>query len=550
MSLSIELDVPCRTRGGVELLANIYRPSGEGPWPTLVTRLPYSKEDPTPAGWIDPVLAARRGFMVVVQDCRGRFASGGDWQPYAHEEADGYDTVEWAAQLPGSNGRVGVYGPSYLGYTTWAAALAQPPSLAAIAPALAWCDPRDGGWSRGGALELGKVVWWSLYTAFDVLMRRAAEQPEALLQLQSAMQDFDALSRDGYRELPVHNLSAAARYGVPEMCDLDDFDSDQVAEASTLAGKHHRIGVPAFVTAGWYDIFLQGQIDNYVALRAQGNDVQLLVGPWTHLEFADPVGEAAFGIAGARLGPIHPSGNHSNWQLSWFGERLQEGGSAAPSDTPVRVFLMGRNEWRDEAEWPPPTTTQPWYLQPDGGLSVAGPQQDGDSTDYAYDPANPVPTLGGNALMAAPYRAGPVDQRGIESRLDVCVFTSEELQADLEVAGRVTAVLAVQSSAPSTDWVVRLCDVCPDGRSVNICDGIVRQTDGADHATDIEVDLWSTNVVFLQGHRLRVHVTSSSFPRWDRNLNTGDQRDATYITANQKVFHSAEKASRILLPVR
>jgi putative CocE/NonD family hydrolase len=217
---------------------------------------------------------------------------------------------------------------------------------------------------------------------------------------------------------------------------------------------------------------------------------------------------------------------------------------------PVRIFVMGRNQWRDEPGWPPARSVpQRWYLRSCGGLVNGGPDGAGHPSEFTYDPADPVPTVGGHTVMWSGYPAGPMDQGRVEDRADVLVFTSAPLEEDIEVTGRVRMVMHAASSASSTDWVARLCDVHPDGRSFNICDGILRVSEGADECARREIDLWSTSNVFLRGHRIRVHVTSSSFPRWDRNLNTGNQRESRHEVARQCLFHTAGRPSYIELPV-
>jgi putative CocE/NonD family hydrolase len=219
-------------------------------------------------------------------------------------------------------------------------------------------------------------------------------------------------------------------------------------------------------------------------------------------------------------------------------------------EAPVRIFVMGRNEWRDLSSWPPkPVTIQPWFLHSDRSLSTARPDSADIESRFTYDPANPAPTLGGNGVMSPGYPAGPVDQARLEARDDVLIFTSDPLEHDVEVTGRVRVVLHAHSSARSTDWVARLCDVHPDGRSFNVCDGILRTAERADECARHEIDLWSTSNVFLRGHRIRVHITSSSFPRWDRNLNTGNQRDPRHQVAQQRVHHGRKRPSYIELPI-
>ena len=247
---------------------------------------------------------------------------------------------------------------------------------------------------------------------------------------------------------------------------------------------------------------------------------------------------------------VHPHGSRNDLQLAWLRRQLVPESGVELPDAPVRIFVMGRNVWRDEANWPPARSVeQRWFLRAGGSLAPSGPELGEPPSEFVYDPADPVPTVGGHCVLSRGYPTGPLDQAAVEARADVLVFTSEPLREELEVTGRVRVVLHADSSAPSTDWVARLCDVHPDGRSFNVCDGIVRVAAGADACVRYEIDLWSTSNVFLAGHRLRVHVTSSSFPRWDRNLNTGDQRASRHVPARQRIHHAADLPSAIVLPV-
>jgi putative CocE/NonD family hydrolase len=548
--VTVEFDAEAPMRDGVVLRANIYRPEGDGPWPTLLTRSPYDKEAPLTAATLDPVGAARQGFMVVVQDTRGRFASDGEWEPLRFERNDGYDSVEWAAGLPGSNGRVGMYGESYCGNSQWMAAVEQPSTLAAISPALTWSEPLDGLFARGGALELGLALPWTLQTGAAHLARLPGSRDERERRLTSLLEDYDRLVQDGYWDLPVDDMAVLRRQRVPSIGTLRLADDPDVSKWCRVAGEHDRVTVPSFHTAAWYDLFLQGTLDNYVAMSALGHHTSLVVGPWTHDEFTDPVGELCFGARSSRQGvPAHDHCDVDELQLAWLRRQL-EGEPPHDPEAPVKIFVMGRNEWRDEAAWPlERAQLQRWYLGAGGALGRDTRASDAAATEFAYDPADPVPTLGGQITMAPAFPRGPLDQARVERRNDVCVFTSEALREDLEVTGRVRVVLHAESSAPSTDWVARLCDVHPDGRSFNICDGILRINDGANTCGQIAIDLWSTSNVFLVGHRLRVQVTSSSFPRWDRNLNTGDQSGASFQVALQRVHHDVQRPSWIELPV-
>ncbi len=553
-SARVQFDVPASMRDGVVLRANVYRPEGDGPWPVLLVRTPYGKDDQVEVNiWLNPVQAARKGFIVVIQDTRGRFTSDGEWVPFRHEREDGYDSVEWAARLPGSNGRVGMYCASYLGNTQWMAAIEQPPSLGAIAPAETWCDPLDGLFARGGALELGLVLAWDMATGADHLAKLPLSDAERAQRVTALIDDYDRLATDGYRELPASDPPVLRRHGFPDLGTIAMQTDPAVADWCRVRGRHERVTVPSLHLGGWYDIFLQGTLDNYVAMAALGRPARLLIGPWSHdVPLTDPIGERCFGLRSAGSAAVHPEGNVDDVQLTWLRRQLTSDAteSAADGAAPVRIFVMGRDEWRDEQEWPPARAReQRWLLGTGGTLSPQAPAAEAAPSSFDYDPADPVPTRGGLTVMAQEFPNGSFDQAPIEARPDVLVFTSEPLTDELEVTGRVRVVLHAQSSAPATDWVARLCDVHPDGRSFNLCDGILRVVESADAVQRVEIDLWSTANAFLPGHRLRVHVTSSSFPRWDRNLNTGDQRSTHFEVARQTVFHDADRPSWIELPV-
>ncbi|WP_340268889.1 CocE/NonD family hydrolase [Sphingobium mellinum] len=549
--VNVEFDVPSRMRDGTVLRANVYRPEGPGAWPVLLARSPYGKDLPMAVELLDPVQTARQGFLVVMQDTRGRFVSEGETQSFRFERDDGYDSVEWAAKLSGSNGRVGMFGASYFGNTQWMAALAQSPSLAAISPMVTWRDPMDGLYARGGAIELGLELAWTLLMGPDYVMKLPIPMEERVGRMGAILADYEALATDGYWDLPVRRGVMLGRHKLPGLGAFRALDDPDSVNWCQVAGQHDRIAVPSFHTGGWYDIFLQGTLDNFAEMPRLGRDARLVVGPWSHSEFGDKVGDLSFGLASRRLGVAsYPYGDLNAFQLAWFRRHLEAGADIHLPESKVRIFVMGRNVWRDENEWPPARAkVQRHFLRADGSLTPAGPSSDEVATEFVYDPSDPVLTVGGHLVMAGAFPPGPKEQGSVEARQDVCVFTSPPLEQELEVTGRVRVVLNCVSSAPSTDWVARLCDVHPNGQSFNLCDGIIRVHEGADRAGTHEIDLWSTSNVFLPGHRIRVHVTSSSFPRWDRNLNTGDQDSARSEVARQRIRHDADHPSFIELPV-
>lgn len=554
--MQVEFDVAAKMRDGTLLRADVYRPTADGPWPVLLHRTPYGRQVPANALLIDPIQAVARGYMLVHQDTRGRFGSDGEWLPFTYEVEDGYDSVRWAAALPGSNGTVGMIGASYTGNTQWAAAVAAPAELLAIVPQVTWCDPSDGLFFRGGAIELGLYVPWSLMTGVGHVAKRAIDDPAtAVAALRSIAQDLDDLTSRGYWELPSGAAPAIGRAGVPDIGVQRALADQTSAAGATIAGKHDRVEAASLNVAGWYDIFLQGSLDNHAAMAQLGKPTQLLVGPWTHTTVSGlqggVAGDVNFGLASstAAIGLTTPL---IHVQLDWFDHWLKGIDNGVPDAAPVKIFVMGTNVWREEHEWPPARAVDtPWHLRTEGQLTLQRPLAGEASDSYVYDPADPVPTRGGAFVLSHDFTAGPLDQHVVEARADVLVYTSDPLTEDLEVTGRIRMRLFTATDAPSTDWVVRLCDVDRSDVSRNLCDGIVRVAGTPGEAAEHEIDLWSTSYVFRAGHRIRVQVTSSNFPRWDRNLNTGApvETATTMRPAQQTIFHDDTRPSHIILPV-
>lgn len=579
--ITVDYDVPAKMRDGVILRANVYRPAGEGKWPILLTRLPYGKDFPLGTASLDPVQVARRGYVVIVQDTRGRFTSGGEWRPFVNEENDGVDTVEWASKLHYSNGSVAMYGGSYFGYTQWITAVNAPPALKTIIPFITWNDPLNGMLFRGGALELGVVGNWQLMMGLDVLMRRHRTDPKALGQAISMLiKQTDALGPKGYRSLPLKDFAPLKEQDIaPPFFETVEHPMDRDYEdvkKLTIVGRHEQVKIPTFNIGGWYDIFLADTLSNFKIMREQGSTPEarqskLLIGPWYHGGMMNPIGEVNFGFA-ATAALIDLQIDAMSLQVRWFDHWLKGIDTDMMKEAPIKLFVMGANVWRDEQEWPLARAVNTRYylhshgrantLNGDGLLSTETPADEA-VDQFVYDPANPVMTRGGALLMTPEFPGGIFDQRLTERREDVLVYSTSPLDHDVEVTGPITVHLWATSSAPDTDFVARLVDVYPDGYAMNLTDGIIRtryrgfmQGEAPsliepEKAYEYTIDLWATSNVFKAGHCIRLDVTSSNFPRWDRNPNTGHAlgADAELAIAHQTILHDADHASYVELPV-
>ena len=577
VEVTVQKNVPAEMRDGTTLMSNVYRPADGGEYPVLLTRLPYGKDLPLGSSVLDPLKATGAGYIVVVQDVRGRYRSEGKFTPFVNEYEDGYDTVEWAAGLPGSDGSVGMYGLSYFGKTQWHAAVMRPPSLGSMVPGITWGNHLNGVQMRGGAQELGLMQYWAPASlALDLLFRKYAGDParieEKLPEVVGVIDEL--LAGGGYDALPLADL--------PNPDGLIPFVQggfgrgvdDDAWEHLNVDGKYDRVEAPTFHIGGWYDCFIGETLRQYAAMKeraraARMRQPHLLVGPWTHGDFGATFGDLAFGIGSSGLFLNH-RGDLTDAHLRWFDATLKGEEAALDGTPPVRVFVMGENRWRGYDEWPVPgSREQEWYLR-SGGRLLREPGAAGEETaSYSYDPADPVPTVGGPILMAPIHRAGPRDGRAVEARPDVLVYTSEPLEDTYTVLGAVYATLFAASSAPDTDFVARLVDVYPDGRAIGVADGILRASARESYpapgvirpvapspiepgeAYEYVIDLWATGITFLPGHRLRVEITSSSHPRWERNLNTGESavRSSRTEVAHQTIFQDAAHPSRVTLTV-
>jgi len=567
--IEVEFDVPATMRDGTILRANIFRPRGDGPYPVALSRTPYGKDFASVHPFGDAVRLARAGYIVVLQDVRGRFRSEGQWKPFHHEDDDGYDTVEWAARLPRANGKVGMFGPSYLGFTQWMAAKAAPPALKAIVPALTWADMRDGVAWRGGAWELGtQASWYLTASAFDVLLKRlrAAPPEQQARELGLLVHEIDRLRTEGYFSLPLKEFEPLKRLGLTD--DLEELienaeNPDHYAPFS-IAKAYNRVQVPSLNVGGWYDIFTGGTLRNFSAMRAAGatpaaRQSKLLIGPWSHVNYGQVVGDVDFGFT-AQLALMNLQTDMTGLTQCWFDYWLKGIDNGVTGEPPIKLFVLGENVWRDEHEWPlARAQNTPFYLHGGGNLSTE-PTVDEPPDQYTYDPADPTPTFGGSLLMNPLYGPGAKDQRPIEARADVLSYTTTPLAHDTEVTGPIAVTLWAASDAPDTDFVARLVDMHPDGFAQPLADGIIRARYRNGSAPELlepgrpyefTIDLWATANVFRAGHRIRVDIASASFPRWNRNPNTGAPFavDADMRPARQTILHDAAHPSRIVLPI-
>jgi putative CocE/NonD family hydrolase len=535
-----QLDAAVPMRDGVRLSTNVFRPDIRARVPAILLRTPYNKGSDLPSGY---QLFLDRGYAVVVQDVRGRYDSEGVFRPLTQEGPDGYDTLEWIARQPWSDGGVAMTGGSYLGIAQWKVALLNNPHLKAIAPVVSgYDDYRDRYYSTGGALKLGQRLQW---------MRENLRAPEY------APPPFEIF----VRHLPLRTADRAVTGRTVDFWRqlLDHPAEDSFWKGISTRARIGDVKIPVFSVGGWYDNFAQSDLEAFAAMSPRSPGRRIVIGPWPH-NMSVPFREIGFEHGAA---PVRAM------QADWFDHWLK--GAPAPEAGPVRIFVMGANEWRDEREWPPARVKPaPFYLsasKPANGLAGGGRltpnAPDREAPDhYVYDPRDPVPTRGG-AVCCNPkvFPWGPMDQRPVEERADVLVYTSRALRRDLEVTGPVRVILYVATSAPDTDFTAKLVDVFPDGRAINLTDGILRlryrhslekpMPASPGEVYPITIDAGVTSNVFRRGHRIRIEISSSNFPRFDRNANTG--RPAAEETelrkASQTVYHDRLRASHVLLPV-
>jgi len=521
--VSVERDLAAKMPDGTVLLADRWFPTeASGGRPTVLIRTPYGRHIIGPLGR----LYAERGYQVVIQSCRGTFGSEGEWDPVRHEQGDGHATLEWVAAQPWFDGRLVMWGGSYLGMTQWAIAQDAPDFVKALGLQVTASNIRDAIVYPGGSFALEMALTWLHQIEHQELgWRRVVRAQLRGIRVLATAADVLPLGKC--------DVAAIGRPAPPYQDWLEHSTPGDPWWDGIDFGRRLGKVPPASLVGGWYDLFLPAQVADYEALRAAGRTARLTIGPWTHASpglFAETV----------RDGP------------EWFEEQLGDRAGREPR-APVRVFVMGSRTWQEFSLWPPAGEAQQWYLGRWGTLDTAPPAESGPDR-FHYNPHDPTPAVGGPSLNV--ITAGRKDQRRREHRHDVLTYTGPVLSEDLTVIGPLTATLYLRSSLEHTDFFVRLCDVSEKGRSVNLSDGIVRLVPGSVHKEDdgvfkLDVAMWPTANTFKAGHRIRLQVSSGAHPLFCRNLGSGEPlaTGATMRSADQEVFHDDARPSCITLPV-
>ena len=565
-AVTYQRNVAVKMRDGVTLRADIYRPQADGKFPVLLQRTPYNKDSDVAFG----LKAAARGYAVIIEDVRGRYASEGEWYTFKNEPNDGYDTVEWAAALPYSDGRVGMFGGSYVGATQMLAAIAHPPHLAGICPVVTASNYHENWTYQGGAFAQWFDEDWTSGLAQNTYERLVGRQNDPVGGIWTQpLTQYPILNLEKRPDLPSNAVVA------PYFLDwLAHPSYDDYWKAISIEEHFSDITVPALHVAAWYDLFQAGSLLNYEGIRDHGGSEaarkgqQLVVVIGGHAGNMPKVGVVDFGA--------NAKEPEDEWELQYYDYLFKGVKNQFADGKPVKIFVMGANQWREEDDWPLARAKSTKYFLHSGGkansvrgngtLSASAPGKES-ADQYVYDPTNPVPTVGG-PLCCEPQRwpAGPRDQRSVEGRDDVLVYSTPPMSEDLEVTGPVSLELYAKSSAVDTDFTAKLVDVWPNGFAQNLTEGILRaryrdsrekpELINPGQVYKVTIDVWSTSNVFKKGHVLRLEVSSSNFPRFDRNLNTGavryvrsNEAGAAFVSASNVVLHDAEHPSALVLPV-
>jgi putative CocE/NonD family hydrolase len=528
----VQRDVRIAMLDGVKLAGDVYRPAAPGQYPAVLMRTPYGRSGRYSSfGHLQEFYARRfaeRGYAVVVQDVRGRFDSGGEFNPFLYEKDDGIMSLKWIAAQTWCDGQIGMWGASYSGIVQWATIPATP-LVKAFVPAVTTSALHEVVYPDG-AFDLGLILRW--LTIFKLIDRNRTQPVWANL---SFFLDLERAVQPAFQHLPIAEADRVAlgteapyyRFW------LEHPDYDAIWQQVFEHLRPERVTAPAHLIGGWYDFFLRGLLEDYAKLKSAGQQPYLTIGPWHHFQ-------ALVSFADLREG------------LRWFDAHFK-GQMSQLRKTPVRIFVMGINQWRDLPDWPPSTRTHPLYLSANRQLASGKPSEITRPSRYRYDPAHPTPIRGGAQFSAG---AGARNNWFWEHRPDVLTFTSSPLDRDTEVMGAARIILYVKSSVEHTDFFGRLCDVGPAGLSTNVCDGFIRVHPGTgeaqmDGTLKIEFELWSTAYHFRKGHRVRLCIASGAHPRWSRNPGTGEPLAISkdLRIAEQQVFHDTQHPSALLLPV-
>lgn len=562
--VSIKRDVAIPMRDGAVLRADVYRPhAAENPLPVLLLRMPYNKFVAQGYVYANPIWYARHGYVVVIQDCRGRYASDGEFEPLVTEASDGADTVSWCAKLSGTNGKVGMFGFSYAGVNQLMATTCRPEGLAALCPGF-YPTGMYGSFSYfGGAFSVSTIAQWLTIIAGD--RARRADDPAALRMIRQAEAVVGKWHpATSIRDIPLIAPNELTPFAA-ELLDhpaQDDFWTPMELEADAVPDD-----IPCLHISGWYDTFIVESLAYYRRISRESKvEQRLLIGPWLHLPWAQVVGGVDFGPDAANMVDSH--------QLAFFDAHLKNDRTHIDALPAVSVFIMGVNKWESFENWPPadakPTTLhlhskgRANTLAGDGWLDKSVPAEE-PADIYVYDPLVPVESVGGHSCcLPTVTPMGAFDQRSVEMRNDVLCYTNERSDAAYDVVGEVEVDLFVTTSAKDTDFTAKLCHVRANGQSINLCEGIQRLRFATDPSREIflapneihkiTIRLGETAVRIRPGERLRLEISSSNYPAFDRNPNTGvalgREGPFDFVQALQAVHHTAARPSALRINVR
>nr|WP_082301195.1 CocE/NonD family hydrolase [Nocardia seriolae] len=570
-------NVSATMRDGVVLKADVYQPKTSESVPVILMRTQYGKAaaQVQPFRYQTPDWFASHCYLVVVQDIRGQGKSGGTFTEFGNDMNDGYDSVEWAAGLDGSNGKVGMYGSSYVGATQWLAAVGAPPHLTTIVPANTSSDYYDGWTYEGGAFRLAFVEPWAMETIGASAALNRGDTGTAK-QLQAEGTNFTRwLGFRPYQQFPP--LHPGDQAVAPWFYDwINHATRDDYWKQWSIRDRYANVKVPVLNFEGWYDAFLAGGVENFAGMVANGGTPEaktgqrLVLGPWDHVGWGRPGANfetpmlAASGEAGNS--PIN------DLMLAWYDHFLKGKDNKVSGRPVVDYFVMGANKWKSADAWPLPNTRwTTYYLSGNGGngfqsraglLTTDAPKDPQQPDRYDYDPLNPVPSAGGHSCCGASAGPqGPVDQFVVEQRSDVMTYTTAPMAADTELTGPIRLTLWAASTATDTDFTAKVIAVAPDGATVNLNNGIIRAAfrDSLEHPTPIvpgqaykyAIDVWPTSYLVKAGYKIRVEVSSSDLPQFAPNPNTGDPfgLNANTQVATQTIYHDPDHPSALVLPI-